>query len=212
MLWCNNFICINIWGFFMTDIQTTEPEKITAGDYVQWKIAGSECITPAGDECLASDSWVLTYALVSKSGKIEITAEASTDDHLVTLAKATTAEYKPDIYSWQSYVTKSDERYMIDSGRLEILPDFAQKSDAGFDSRSHVKRTLDALEATLEQRATKDQSATVIAGEVVGKMPIQRVLEFYNQYYSRYTQEQRAQQVANGKGHDAKILVRFTDE
>ena len=196
----------------MTDIPTTEPEKITAGDYIQWKRLGSACVTPAGDQCLASDSWALTYALVSAANKISITAQASTDDYLITLAKADTADYVPAIYSWQAYVTKSDERYMVDSGRLEILPDFAAKSAAGYDNRSHVKRVLDSLEATLEQRATKDQSAIVLAGEVVGKMPIQRVLEFYNQYSMLYTQEQRAEQVANGKGHDGKILVRFTDE
>lgn len=195
----------------MTDIPTSEPEKFAAGDYVQWKKLGAACVNPAGDACLASAGWELTYALVNSGGKIDITAVAATDDFLITLAAAATALYSAGIYSWQAYVTKTTERYLVDSGTIEISPNFAGKSAAGYDDRSHVKRVLDALEATLEQRASRDQSATVIGGEVVGKMPIQRLLEFRDKYKNYYEQEKRAERVKNGLGHDGNILVRFSD-
>jgi hypothetical protein len=153
---------------------TTEPEKITAGDYVQWKKEGSACIDPAGNSCLASDGWTLTYALTKTSDQITITAADSGDDHLVTLSAATTAGYTAGIYSWQAYVTGgSSERYMIDSGTIEILPNLAVQT-TGYDDRTHVKTVLDALEARLENRATSDQAGMLVGGEVINYMPIHR--------------------------------------
>lgn len=186
----------------MTDIPTTEPARITAGDYVQWKISLADY--------KASDSWTLTYSLVKKGTRIEITATASGDDHLVTLAAATTATYNIGIYAWQAYVTKSSERYMVDRGTLEVLPNYAAMP-SGYDARSHVKKTLDALEAMLEGRATKDEAAIIIGGDTIGKMPIHRLLEWRDKYLAYYAQEKQAERVANELGHDGNIYVRFED-
>ena len=191
-------------------IPTREPEKITAGDYVQWKKPGSACVSPAGDSCLASDGWQLTYAFVKTGYQIIITATSSGDDHLVTLAAATTSSYSPGRYSWQAYVTKATERYMVDSGTVEILPNLAAQS-TGYDNRTHVKKVLDALEARLENRATSDQAAMLVGGEVISYMPIHRVLEWRDKYKNFYDQEQRAERVANGLGNDSNIYVRFVD-
>ena len=159
---------------------------------------------------------MLSYALVldktadtsSTSDLIEITASASGDDHLVELAAADTANYTAGTYHWQAYVTKSTERYTVDSGTIKILPNFAAAT-SGIDRRSHVKKVLDALEAMLERRATKDQGSIVIAGEILAKMPIQRVLEFYNQYKAAYQRELMAERIANGLGSGRDIYVRF---
>ena len=55
-------------------IPTKEPDQITAGDYVQWKIESSDVISPAGVELKASAGWTLTYALTKTSKAIAITA------------------------------------------------------------------------------------------------------------------------------------------
>ena len=193
----------------MTDIPTREPEKITAGDYVKWKREYSDCVDPYGDECKASAGWELTYALVNGDSLIAITAATSTDDYLVTLSAATTAAYAAGTYHWQAYVTKSatSERYRIESGTIEILPNFASQS-SGYDDRSHAKKVLDALEARLENRATKDQAAMVVSGMEIAYMPIHRVLEWRDKYKVEYQGILHAQ----GLGESRKILVRFTND
>jgi len=197
----------------MSDIPTREPEKITAGDYVQWKKESSACITPAGDECKASAGWTLTYALVKSGVKITITADASGDDFLITLSLSTTAAYDPGRYQWQAYVTGgSSERYMIDSGSIEILPNFAVAGAAvGYDDRSQAQKIYEAAEAMILGRATKDDSNRIVHGEVIGKMPIQRLLELRDKYLAIWNQEKAAERVADGLGHGSNIYVRFSD-
>ena len=195
----------------MTDIPTTEPEKITAGDYVTWKKKSGDCVNPSGTELKASDSWTLTYALVKDGKQITITANASGDDFMVTLAAATTAAYKPGFYHWQAYCTGgSSERYMVDSGTIEILPNLADES-TGYDNRSHVKKVLDAIEATVQNRASSDQAGMVVGGEVVGHIPLHRLLELKRTYEGYYRDEVRTERLANGQGHESNIYVRFVD-
>ncbi len=198
----------------MTEYATTEPEKIAAGDYVQWKREAAGMSIPTGEVPKASAGWVLTYALVKSSVRIAITAAThETHDFLVTLAAATTGGYAAGVYQWQAYVTKAatSERYMVGSGTIEILPNFAAAS-SGYDARSHVKKVLDALEAKLEGRASKDQEQIVVGGQVVGMMPIARLLEWYSRYKQAYEAEQAAEDVSNGLGTGKQILVRFVND
>lgn len=187
----------------MVDIPSKEPSEIVAGDLATWKITD--------DDFPASDSWELTYALVKSGTLIEITASADGDDHLVSVASATTANYTVGKYKYHGYFTKAGARYMRRQGEIEILTDFAAAS-SGFDGRSHVETTLDALESMLEGRATKDQGSIVINGEIIGKMPIHRLLEWRDKYRGYLEAEQQAAAVAKGEGHGGNILVRFTDE
>lgn len=191
-------------------IPEIEPAKITAGDYVQWKRLGSGILTPAGDPCPASDGWALTYAAARRGLLIKITAAASGDDHLVTLAAATTAAYKAGIYDWQAYITKSSERYMVGTGTIEIFENLAAAT-TGHDGRSHVKKVLDALEDRLVGRADNQQSDILLGGQTIGMMPIQQVLAWRDKYRMYYEQEQRAEAVKKGLGHSGNIYVRFTD-
>lgn len=196
----------------MTEYATTEPEKITAGDYVQWKREAAGLSIPTGDVPLASAGWALTYALVKSGVRIAISAAThETHNFLVTLSAATTAAYTAGVYQWQAYVTKSAERYLVGTGTIEILPNFAVAA-TGYDARSHVKKVLDALEAKLEGRSSKDQEQMVVGGQVVGMMPIARLLEWYYRYKQSYEAEQAAEDVAKGLGTGKQVLVRFIDD
>ncbi|MCU0589869.1 MAG: hypothetical protein MUC33_01395 [Desulfobacterales bacterium] len=195
----------------MTEYATTEPEKFTAGDLIQWKREAAGLSIPTGEVPKASAGWALTYSLVKSGVRIALTSTPSGDDFLVSLAAATTAGYSPGVYRWQAYVTKTTERYMVGSGTIEILANFAAAS-SGYDARSHVKKVLDALEAKLEGRASKDQEQMVVGGQVVGMMPIARLLEWYSRYKQAYEQEQAAENVAKGLGTGKNIFVRFGND
>lgn len=195
----------------MTEYATTEPEKITAGDLVAWKREASGLSIPTGEVPKASAGWALTYALVKSGTRIQITASASGDDHLVTLAATTTAGYTVGVYQWQAYVTKTTERYLVDSGTIEILANFAAAT-SGYDGRSHARKVLDALKAKIESRATKDQEQMLVGGQVVGQMPIHRLLEFYDRFKAEVASEEAAERVANGMGSGRNIYVRFGND
>jgi len=168
-------------------IPTKEPTEITAGDTWTWSRSLSDY--------LASDSWTLSYALVNVDNLITITATADGDDHLVEVAAATTAGYAPGSYNWQAYVIKSGERYQVDSGVLEVKPNFAEQT-AGYDGRSHVKKVLDALDALIEGKATSDQLAYSIAGRSISKMSPEELIKWRDLYAGRYQREQS--QACNG--------------
>ena len=181
---------------------TTEPTQFTAGDLVEWN-------KTLGDY-LPSENWALTYALVKDGKLISITASDSSDVHAVSLSAATTAAYQPGVYHWHSYVTNSGTaaRYKIDSGTVEVLPNFAVFVD-GYDNRSHVKKVLDALEALLEGKASKDQLSYSIAGRSLSRLSPAELLEWRDKYKTEYSKEQRAERIANGLSTSATVKVRF---
>ena len=128
----------------MADVPTTEPTEVVAGDTLTWRRSLADYPASAG--------WVLSYALVNAAGQIAISASADGDDHLVSVAAATSAAYPVGTYAWQAYVTKTTERYLVDSGRLTVLPNLAAQV-GGYDNRSWAQKTVDAIEQWMATRS-----------------------------------------------------------
>lgn len=72
-------------------------------------------------------------------------------------------------------------RTLIESGDLVVTPDPTAIED-GQDLRSHAKKVLDAIEAVLEKRATKDQESHTIAGRSLSRTPIADLLMLRDRY------------------------------
>ena len=178
------------------------PEEIVAGDSVSWTIANGDYP--------ASDGWVLTYALVNSSAQITITGSASDDDHLIELAASTTSDYTVGTYRYQAYVTSAalSERYGIDEGTVIIRPNFATQG-SGYDDRSHAKKTLDALEAVILGKASKDQLSYSIAGRSIARLSPTELIEWRNIYRAEYNAEQMAELRKRGKATGNQVKVRF---
>jgi hypothetical protein len=145
-----------------TNVFSQIPNKITAGNSVSWSVS-----LPG---YLASSGWVLTYTLVNAGAKIEITASADGDNHLVEVPIADSVNYLPGKYFYQTNVSNGTERYSVGSGQVEILPDFATK--ATHDNRDWLDIAIDALEASIAGRASKTQLLQSITGVQIQHMPI----------------------------------------
>lgn len=180
-------------------ISNIEPSIITAGDTISWRRSLADYPAP---------TWVLTYALVNAAGKISITAAADGTDHLVSVAAATTAGYTAGTYRWQAYVTNGSQRVTVGSGEVTIKPNFAAATT--LDSRSHVKKVLDAIEAVIEGRASIDQEEYTIANRSLKRTPIAELLRLRQHYKTFYVQEQNAEKVAQGLFGKNKIYTRFS--
>ncbi len=185
----------------------TEPSELIAGDRWAWKR------TDLGAD-YDPDSYSLSYSLRlegsagSSSEEIEATASESGDDYIIEVPAATTAGYAPGIYHWPAYNNRSSdsERITVDSGTVEVKPDRAEST---VDPRTHVKKVLDALEAVIEGRATKDQQSYTIEGVSLSRMPIADLLMFRDRYKTEYAMAKRAERIANGLGHSGNVFVRF---
>lgn len=185
----------------MTTIPTTEPLSFIAGDTVKW--------TKDLSDYKPEDGWTLTYALVQDGNQETITATDNGDStHLAAITAATSGAYGLGMYHWQAYVTKATERYTVDSGTLEVLTNFATQS-AGYDNRSHVKKTLDALEATILGKASTDQLSVSINGRSISNMKPEDLIKWRDLYKSEYAREQKAEAIKNGTGVSSKIVTRF---
>jgi len=180
----------------MTTITTT-PQEVTAGDTLTWQVSLSDY--------LANDAWVLNYALVNTTNKYTITASAAGAEHLINVSAATSATYAAGEYSWQAYVTKAAQRITVGIGSIKILPNLAG-SLTGLDTRSHVKKTLDAIENWLENK-NPAVSEYEIAGRRMRYIPIAELLKLRSQYKN----ELRAEEAAKSSGLKGrnKLQVRF---
>ena len=183
------------------DIPTTEPDEIVAGDTLKWKRSVADYP--------ADDGWTLKYSFRSKDAVFEITSTADGADHSISVAAATTAGYTPGEYYWTAYATKGTERYRIAYGRCRVVADLAAEG-YGYDPRSHVKRVLDAIEAVIEGRASKDQMSYSIAGRTLSRTPIADLLKLRSFYKTEYEREVRAERIRQGLSGGGRILTRFT--
>lgn len=183
----------------MAQIPTSVPASITAGDTLQWRISLADYLASAG--------WTLKYRLINSSAKYDITAAADSDDHLVTVAAATSAAYIAGTYSWQAYVEKATERFTVASGSIIVKPDLAGAA-AALDTRSHARKMLAAIEAWLEGR-DPGVAEYEIAGRRMKYIPKNELIALRSRYQNEVRQEEAAERISNGLAAGNRLLVRF---
>lgn len=182
----------------LTDI----PEKITAGDSIAWALSLSDF--------LATDGWQLSYALTKSDEQITFDATADGDAHLVDLAATDTATWAPGEYAFQAYVTKLTERYQIDQGIVEILPNLAAQS-TGYDALPYCFTVRDAIVAVLEMRATESQTSIAVGGRQISEMSHEEIMDALNRAEAGCNSWKRKNRRDRGKPTGGKILTAFRE-
>lgn len=134
-------------------VPTTEPAALRAGDTWQWRREDL-------DDYPASD-WTLTYYFRNAASYFDVTAAADGDMFAVDVAATTTADRAAGWYDWTAMVSDGTDRFEVGRGRIEILANVAAAE--AHDGRSFARRMLDAIEASLESRASSDQLDMVTA-------------------------------------------------
>ena len=187
--------------FDSSNYPTTEPEILVAGDRWVWKRA---------DLSEYGTGFTLTYELTINGGgtPITLTATLSGSEYLIEIAAATTAAYTAGDYSWSALITRDSdsERIRVSTGTLTVKPDPAISTA---DPRSHARIALDAIEAVIEKRATKDQESYSIAGRSLSRMNITDLLTFRDRYRLDVKREEDAEKIAKGLGTGKNIVVRM---
>lgn len=185
------------------------PERVVAGDKFTWKDGLGDYPADVAGTALAG-TWILTTEIVGASADLgTFTASASGASHLTTVAAATTAGWSAGDYSYQQFVTENVNggRHLVSEGWLTVAANLATSTT--FDGRSHVKQTLDALQATILGKASKDQLSYSISGRALQRMSPEELITWESHYKALHAQELRALRIENGLGHHGKIRTRF---
>lgn len=182
----------------MPDIPTAEPSSVAAGDTVTWR--------RTLDDYPASAGWALGYVLINGTAKVTISSTASGDDHLVSVAASTTTGWTAGTYAWRARVTKGAEVYTVGEGRMTVRPSFGAST---FDARTHARKTLEAVEAVIEGRASSAVLEYEIAGRRLKNIPVAELLSLRDRYRTEVTREEAAATVAAGGVDRRRIMVRF---
>ncbi len=156
-------------------------------------------------------NYTLKYNLQNSSANVAIVSTADGNAHTVILTASTTAGYTAGTYKWQSYVeniSDSDEKVFIAQGTIEIVNTFLSGNT---DQRSHARKTLEAIEAVIENRATQDHLSYSIAGRSISLMTLKELIEAESIYAYKVKQEELQERINEGKDVGNKILVRFNN-
>lgn len=194
-----------------------EPLELIVGDSVTWIRRGVQAVEENDNGVItyvdikASEGWALKFTAVGKLGVITINATAdddNADDFKFSKAAADTALYAAGDYKWQVVATKTTTRYTIAEGLITLTDNISGRS-ALYDNRSHAKKVLDAIEATIEGRASQDQMNYQIAGRSLSRTPLQDLMRLRVMYKSEYEGEVAAANIEAGLASGNKILSRF---
>lgn len=153
----------------------------------------------------ADQGWVLNAYLRGKTA-INIEATADGAKHVINVPAATTTEWQAGDYGYSVRVSKSGDVYEVGSGTLSVLSDMQTVTSGDF--RSHAQKTLDAIEAVIENRASLDQERYRINNRELYRTPMADLLKL-RALYRREVNQQKAK--ACGKslfGQTIRITLR----
>ena len=192
-------------------VPTKEPEEFTQGERVHW--------TKSLGDYLPADNWTLSYAFVKSDDQQTVTATDNGDGtHLTTITSTASANFLVGTYEWQAKVTDTSSPpvvVQVERGHLTVKQDFSAAGvSTGYDDRSHAEIVLDALEATLEGKATEDQlSYSIGTGETqrsISKLSPGELIQWHQRYKRLVEKELRAERIKKGLGHAGRVKVRFS--
>lgn len=189
-----------------TELPTYEPREIATGETPRW--------TKSLNDYPASEGWALTYYFRGAGEGFDVTAVADGDDFTISVPAASTTAMTPGTYYWQAWVSKDGEKYQVGEGAVAVKQGFAAvDAETIVDNRSQAKKILDAIDATLEGRATTDQQQYQISGgggfRMLMKIPVGELTGLRKYYAGIYAREQRRARVRRGGTLFSTIKVRF---
>lgn len=172
------------------------PNKIQAGVTLDIPITLTEY--PAPD-------WTLTV-IMRGPGSIDLAAAQDENQHVLTETAIETQSWQPGDYWYAVRVTDGTDVIQLDEGTVTVSADLAQASE-GFDGRSHAERTLEAIEAVIEKRASIDQLRYKINNRELERMQPSDLFRFRDYYKNLVNRERMAKKGQSLLGR--KVLVRF---
>jgi len=179
-----------------------EPKQFVKGESVSWTRSFTDY--PAG-------TWALNYYFRGRDHGFNVTATADGTAFVAEIPSLTGKD--PGFYQWQAFVTKDSQKILVDSGKVEILPDLsAIHETAGFDERSQAEIDLEAVRLMISGKAAKDVQEYQINNRQLRHIPISELLKLEENLMSRVMREKRAKRRKRGGAFFKTVNVRLNDE
>lgn len=163
---------------------TKMPARFIGGDSLDFVLSAAAGAYPA------SEGWSVALTLTPMAGGTKVVAAATggSTSWNVTLTSAATNGLTGN-YRYLFAATKGGERSTIAFGTVEILPNPATDST---DQRSQAQRTLDAIDAVLEGRASKSDLKVEFAdGRSIERLSHGELIELRKYFAGRVAAERR---------------------
>jgi len=173
------------------------PSSITAGTTLAFSLALTAYPAPG---------WSLTLILRGPQS-IDLASTPDGATHAFSADAATTGSWSPGDYWFSLRATDGTEVHELEDGTLTILPDLAAAAE-GFDGRTHAERTLEAIEAVIEGRATKDQDSYRINNRELRRTSIEQLLKLRDVYRQEVRRLRAARKGRSTLGR--QVLARFS--
>lgn len=157
----------------MPTTPTTEPSTLVAGETWFWEKTIADYPSP---------EYVLTYYFLQQSSSPSQFQIIATDDagtYSINVTATISAAYVTGVYSYQGFVTKGADKFLVETGELEI--------DQLYDGSTTDPRTpecvaYDNLTAAMANEATSLQLSYVIDGQAITEYSVGdkiRLIEHY---------------------------------
>ena len=182
-----------------------EPEKVTVGDFIQWKRSDLVSDYPL-------DEYTATYvARITAGGatEIQVTGTAyNSSAYLFSVSSTESVDFVAGYYHWQlEMVRNSDsERIVVDTGAFTAVPDLDVN---GTDPRTHAEIMLDKIESLLQGKADSDVEEYSIGNRSLTKLSIKDLMFWRDRYKAEVAKEKKQLLVKQGKATGSTVLVRF---
>lgn len=178
------------------------PDTIYAGDSLSWTESVGNYPAP---------TWTMHYAIRGAS-KLDLNSTPIGTDHKFSVGAWATRPLQPGRYTWQSYVTDgTGARHTVSTGSIVVRADLTAVN-AGYDGRSHAQKVLDAIEATMEGRATKAQAALQINNRQIQYLKPEELIRWRSFYKTEVAREKTSERIVQGEDPGKRILTRFCDD
>lgn len=170
------------------------PKKITAGTTFNRLMVNANYP--------ASDGWLVKFYLRG-STQSDFTSTDEGDNHRLLISASTTATWQAGNYAYTLRVEKSGEVVELESGNIQVMPDIAAM-EAGYDARTQAEKALEAIEAVLAGRASKDQERYRINDRELYRTPIPDLIKLRGFYAAQVNRERHGRNPVVGR-----VLTRF---
>lgn len=181
------------------------PDVINAGDTVEFTL---HAFNNAGAELTAAAGYTMYLVLNNSTNFYSATTTTSdSSGFLMSIPSTATTGWTAGSYNASVFVADGTNRYQVTSKYITVKPNLL--AGVAVDSRSTIRKTLDALNAAILGSATDNQMSMSIAGRSIQRMSIEELIKAKQQFENMVRDEDRLQDMIDGKPSRNTVNIRF---
>lgn len=155
-----------------------------------------------------ADGWSLEYVFRGSGAGFDLTAtDGGAGKFVLSASSDQTTQLAPGTVYFQAFVRRGSERILVDSGSASVIAGLAAQTNV--DGRTQIKRTLDAIDALIEGKASLDQLEYTIGDRQLRRYSMTELIVLREKYAQLYARELRAARIKRGGTFLKNYHIRF---